>query len=160
MRQIGPGGRASGTDVVLALMQCRNLLASSSSRSLNCPCGVQTSSRATSFCSSSRLPSSFHTLTDSTRRYCVSHSAPSTLNRAHDLLKVWLRPSKQIRAPLYSIKQKRQRRMIVSLDEHLRRLWTLIVIFPGREVWCGICLLHYRLCLTDCTPYVTPFPTV
>ena len=26
---------------------------------------------------------------------------------------VWLRPSKQIRAPLYSIKQKRQRRWIV-----------------------------------------------
>jgi len=28
---------------------------------------------------------------------------------------VWLRPSKQIRAPLYSIKQKKQRRWIVSL---------------------------------------------
>jgi 1,3-beta-glucan synthase len=27
---------------------------------------------------------------------------------------VWLRPSKQIRAPLYSVKQKRQRRWIVS----------------------------------------------
>jgi len=30
-------------------------------------------------------------------------------------LAVWLRPSKQIRAPLYSIKQKRQRRWIVSI---------------------------------------------
>lgn len=32
----------------------------------------------------------------------------------HDVYTVWLRPSKQIRAPLYSIKQTRQRRWIVS----------------------------------------------
>jgi len=29
---------------------------------------------------------------------------------------VWLRPSKQIRAPLYSFKQKKQRRWIVSVN--------------------------------------------
>lgn len=34
---------------------------------------------------------------------------------SHILLTVWLRPSKQIRAPLFSTKQKRQRRWIVSL---------------------------------------------
>ncbi|KAI0696362.1 1,3-beta-glucan synthase [Cytidiella melzeri] len=35
------------------------------------------------------------------------------VDRLHSTLLFWLRPSKQIRAPLYSIKQKRQRRMIV-----------------------------------------------
>jgi 1,3-beta-glucan synthase len=30
------------------------------------------------------------------------------------LLLVWLRPSKQIRAPLFSVRQKRQRRWLVS----------------------------------------------
>lgn len=35
------------------------------------------------------------------------------IDRVHSTLLFWLRPSKQIRAPLYSIKQKRQRRMIV-----------------------------------------------
>jgi 1,3-beta-glucan synthase len=35
------------------------------------------------------------------------------LESAHSLFAVWLRPSKQIRAPLYSFKQKRQRRNIV-----------------------------------------------
>ncbi|EKM57278.1 glycosyltransferase family 48 protein [Phanerochaete carnosa HHB-10118-sp] len=35
------------------------------------------------------------------------------IDRLHSMLLFWLRPSKQIRAPLYSIKQKRQRRMIV-----------------------------------------------
>ncbi|KAI0826038.1 1,3-beta-glucan synthase [Irpex lacteus] len=35
------------------------------------------------------------------------------IDRLHSTLLFWLRPSKQIRAPLYSIKQKRQRRMIV-----------------------------------------------
>lgn len=34
-----------------------------------------------------------------------------------DLATVWLRPSKQIRAPLYSLKQKKQRRWIVSIFE-------------------------------------------
>lgn len=32
-----------------------------------------------------------------------------------DIATVWLRPSKQIRAPLYSLKQKKQRRWIVSV---------------------------------------------
>jgi len=35
------------------------------------------------------------------------------VDRLHATMLFWLRPSKQIRAPLYSIKQKRQRRMIV-----------------------------------------------
>ncbi|KAI0783273.1 1,3-beta-glucan synthase [Abortiporus biennis] len=35
------------------------------------------------------------------------------IDRAHSTLLFWLRPSKQIRAPLYSIKQKRQRRWII-----------------------------------------------
>jgi len=34
-------------------------------------------------------------------------------DRLHSILLFWLRPSKQIRAPLYSVKQKRQRRWIV-----------------------------------------------
>lgn len=34
-----------------------------------------------------------------------------------DFATVWLRPSKQIRAPLYSLKQKKQRRWIVSVFE-------------------------------------------
>jgi 1,3-beta-glucan synthase len=34
-------------------------------------------------------------------------------DRLHSILLFWLRPSKQIRAPLYSVKQKRQRRSIV-----------------------------------------------
>ncbi|TRM66931.1 glycosyltransferase family 48 protein [Schizophyllum amplum] len=34
-------------------------------------------------------------------------------DRLHAMLLFWLRPSKQIRAPLYSIKQKRQRRWII-----------------------------------------------
>ncbi|KAK7680380.1 1,3-beta-D-glucan synthase [Cerrena zonata] len=34
-------------------------------------------------------------------------------DRLHSILLFWLRPSKQIRAPLYSLKQKRQRRWIV-----------------------------------------------
>ena len=32
----------------------------------------------------------------------------------NDFPTVWLRPSKQIRAPLYSVKQRKQRRRIVS----------------------------------------------
>ncbi|KAI0340296.1 1,3-beta-glucan synthase [Trametopsis cervina] len=35
------------------------------------------------------------------------------IDRLHSMLLFWLRPSQQIRAPLYSIKQKRQRRLIV-----------------------------------------------
>ncbi|TDL27758.1 glycosyltransferase family 48 protein [Rickenella mellea] len=35
------------------------------------------------------------------------------IDRLHAMLLFWLRPSKQIRAPLYSLKQKRQRRYIV-----------------------------------------------
>ncbi|KAL1948262.1 hypothetical protein VTO73DRAFT_12337 [Trametes versicolor] len=35
------------------------------------------------------------------------------IDRFHSMMLFWLRPSKQIRAPLYSIKQKRQRRWIV-----------------------------------------------
>ncbi|KAL7284815.1 hypothetical protein ACG7TL_002125 [Trametes sanguinea] len=35
------------------------------------------------------------------------------IDRLHSTMLFWLRPSKQIRAPLYSIKQKRQRRWIV-----------------------------------------------
>ncbi|TFK83038.1 glycosyltransferase family 48 protein [Polyporus arcularius HHB13444] len=35
------------------------------------------------------------------------------IDRLHSMLLFWLRPSKQIRAPLYSIKQKRQRRWII-----------------------------------------------
>ncbi|CAL1710231.1 unnamed protein product [Somion occarium] len=35
------------------------------------------------------------------------------IDRLHSTLLFWLRPSKQIRAPLYSLKQKRQRRWIV-----------------------------------------------
>ncbi|KAM5546011.1 hypothetical protein V8D89_000137 [Ganoderma adspersum] len=35
------------------------------------------------------------------------------IDRLHSMMLFWLRPSKQIRAPLYSIKQKRQRRWIV-----------------------------------------------
>ncbi|KAI0767675.1 1,3-beta-glucan synthase [Fomes fomentarius] len=35
------------------------------------------------------------------------------IDRIHSMMLFWLRPSKQIRAPLYSIKQKRQRRWIV-----------------------------------------------
>jgi 1,3-beta-glucan synthase len=35
----------------------------------------------------------------------------------HITILVWLRPSKQIRAPLYSLAQKRQRRRIVSCGE-------------------------------------------
>ncbi|RPD75871.1 1,3-beta-glucan synthase [Lentinus tigrinus ALCF2SS1-7] len=35
------------------------------------------------------------------------------IDRLHSMMLFWLRPSKQIRAPLYSIKQKRQRRWII-----------------------------------------------
>jgi len=35
------------------------------------------------------------------------------IDRLHATILFWLRPSKQIRAPLYSIKQKRQRRWII-----------------------------------------------
>ncbi|THG95112.1 hypothetical protein EW026_g6480 [Hermanssonia centrifuga] len=35
------------------------------------------------------------------------------IDRLHSMLLFWLRPSKQIRAPLYSIRQKRQRRSVV-----------------------------------------------
>jgi hypothetical protein len=43
------------------------------------------------------------------------HSVTQLINL---LSAVWLRPSKQIRAPLYSFKQKKQRRIIVSATKY------------------------------------------
>lgn len=61
---------------------------------------------------------------------------------------VWLRPSKQIRAPLYSIKQKRQRRMIVSCVSSVL-MCLLMVRCSGCQVRSCICPLHRHLCRTD-----------
>lgn len=47
---------------------------------------------------------------------------------------VWLRPSKQIRAPLYSIKQKRQRRWIVSLLVRLRCILLLTIYMTDYQI--------------------------
>lgn len=47
---------------------------------------------------------------------------------------VWLRPSKQIRAPLYSMKQKRQRRKIVRDPVSAYMMWAN-KSFTGYQVW-------------------------
>ncbi len=61
---------------------------------------------------------------------------------------VWLRPSKQIRAPLYSIKQKRQRRWIVIKYGIVFilafALFAALVVI--RESHCDLFFLAY----TDC----------
>jgi 1,3-beta-glucan synthase len=53
-------------------------------------------------------------------------------------LPVWLRPSKQIRAPLYTFKQQRIRRRIVSYISQCH-LFRLSNPFPGRNVRAPLC---------------------
>ena len=114
MKRTGPGGRASGMAEVWVLMRCHNQRESSLSRLLSYRCGAQTSLPATSSSSFSHRLFSFRTLTEYTRRYSVSPGSIFSIFAGHSsCISVWLRPSKQIRAPLYSIKQKRQRRWII-----------------------------------------------
>lgn len=64
----------------------------------------------------------------------------------HDLA-VWLRPSKQIRAPLYSIKQKRLRRWIV-IKYGLTYL-TVVIVFAALLVIREYLLTFLVRCRTD-----------
>lgn len=130
MRPTVLGGLAAGTEEVLALTSCLNQRASLWSKSSSFPSGVQISSWATSY--SSCYPRLFwsHTSIAPMRPSCVSSShlpcGYSELTACLSL--VWLRPSKQIRAPLYSIKQKRQRRWIVGASI----LVTCVYLHPHR----------------------------
>lgn len=69
----------------------------------------------------------FHAMT-LCQSFSLSHHS-SRRDLSQYVVPVWLRPSKQIRAPLFSIKQKRQRRWIVS--KHL-------LVIPSR------CEFFYR----------------
>ena len=72
MRPIGHGGLVAGMVADLVPMRCHNLLASSSSRSLSCRCGVQIYSLDIYYYSCLRLPSLYPTLIASTQLYYVS----------------------------------------------------------------------------------------
>jgi 1,3-beta-glucan synthase len=66
---------------------------------------------------------------------------------------VWLRPSNQIRAPLFSIKQKRQRRWIVRVISTL----SIVLVsnaWIGYQIWHPICRSHRHLCRPYHSPYV------
>lgn len=114
-RPIALGGLEDGTVVDSELMLCLNLRANSLSRSLRCRCGAPISCWATFCFSCSHLLSWFPTSIVCTPRCYVSACLLLGSRRGlKQYLPVWLRPSKQIRAPLYSLKQRRQRRFIVS----------------------------------------------
>jgi len=112
MRQTELGGLANGTDEVWGPMSCPSQLESSSSKLLSWAYGHPTSSLPTSSSLFSHPSPLFHTSTLSTRRSCVSQYYPASEVMLIVPL-VWLRPSKQIRAPLYSMKVKKQRQWIV-----------------------------------------------
>jgi 1,3-beta-glucan synthase len=70
------------------------------------------------------------------------------MNSLHSMMLFWLRPSKQIRAPLFSTKQKRQRRWIVIkytvvyilMISFLASLIALPLVFRNRITFdCSIC---------------------
>ena len=59
---------------------------------------------------------------------------------------VWLRPSKQIRPPLYSIKQKRQRRWIVSTNYLTSlRIWDFLQIIKYGTIYMSMITLFVAL---------------
>ncbi|KAH9934748.1 1,3-beta-glucan synthase component-domain-containing protein [Fomitopsis serialis] len=65
-------------------------------------------------------------------------------DKLHSTMMFWLRPSKQIRPPLFSTKQKRQRRWIVSFDcYHQLCHCTLTIVDLGGQVHSR---LHDRSC--------------
>lgn len=125
------GGLASGMAAGSELQPCRNLPESLLWRLWRCLYGRQTSFWHTSSLSFWRHQHWSRSSIASTQQCSVSCSRLLHLSPPHLYRLVWLRPSKQIRPPLFSTKQKRQRRWIVSKQTPWRsplwqdsRLWS------------------------------------
>jgi len=114
-RRIVHGGLGVGSVVAWTNMSCPNLLANSLSKPSNYLSGVLTYYLDISCSSCSSHQSSYPTLTVSMLHFSVRHSHQQIMPFTDcDSHLVWLRPLKQICAPLFSIKQKKLRCRIVS----------------------------------------------
>ena len=116
MRQTVHGGQIVGIVTILARTPFHSLLASLLSRLSSCCCGVPTSCSDTSCFSCSPLHYWLRMLTVCTQWCSVSPFLVSfgCCFLMIDPSRVQLHPSEQIRAPLYSVKQCKQCRRIVS----------------------------------------------
>ena len=107
------GGLTVVMIVDLAHTLCRGLLEDLLTRMWKCPYGIPISSSNIFSCLLWALYSSFPSVIACTLRCFVRFVAPFHLSLFTKYYSVWLRPYRQIRPPLFSVKVKKQRRWIM-----------------------------------------------